>query len=90
MNELEEEFERAIHQENVRSKPLGYNPTRYRQMIDQYGGLNTAKRLLSKHEITQGLIDLYELDCLDESMEALVIQERFKPLFTESEIEEAY
>jgi len=58
-------------------------------MIDQHGGLGTAKRLLAKPEIQEGLIRLWELGLLDRSMEALVIQELFMPLFTKEEIAEA-
>ena len=58
-------------------------------MIDKYGGVGTAKRLLAKEEIQEGLMKLWELQCLDHSMEALVIQERFRPLFSDREIAEA-
>jgi hypothetical protein len=48
-------------------------------IIDQYGGLGAAKRLLAKPNIQEGLTKLWELGLLDQSMEALVIQERFEP-----------
>jgi hypothetical protein len=61
----------------------------FRQMIDQFGAVEAAKRLLISRDIQTGLIRLWELQALDRSMEALVIQERFTCLFTEDEIEEA-
>ena len=63
---------------------------RFRQMIDQFGAVETAKRLLSHHDIQTGLMRLWELHALENSMEALLIQERFRCLFTEEEIEEAH
>lgn len=66
-----------------------YYATYFKQMVDQHGGLGAAKRLLAKPEVQEGLMRLWELHQLDHSMEALVIQERFHPLFTEAEIAEA-
>ena len=62
---------------------------RFRQMIDEHGAVDAAKRLLATQEIQTGLMRLWELKALDESMEAPVIQERFRQLFTEEEIVEA-
>jgi hypothetical protein len=58
-------------------------------MVDKFRGVGAAKRLLIKQEIQEGLMKLWELQCLDQSMEALVIQERFRPLFSDQEIAEA-
>ena len=89
MHNLEEQFHHAMMSGNEKAKLLGYNATYFQRMIDQYGSLETAKRLLAKPGIQEGLMRLWEMGCLDESMEALVIQERFRPLFTEAEIAEA-
>ena len=63
---------------------------RFRQMIDEYGAVEAAKRLLATREIQTGLMRLWEMKSLSKSMEALVIQERFRPLFTEEEVAEAH
>ncbi len=63
---------------------------RFRQMIEQHGSIDAAKRLLASREIQTGLLRLWELSALDKSMEALVLQERFKTLFSEEEIQEAH
>jgi hypothetical protein len=89
MNKLEEEFHHAVMSGNENAKKLGYNATYFQRMIDQYGSLETAQRLLAKQDIQEGLMRLWELGCLDESIEALVIQDRFRSLFTEAEIAEA-
>ena len=62
---------------------------RFRQMLGEYGGVGTAKRLLAKGDIQAGLFELSQLNRLDISMEAYVIQDRFKTLFTPPEITEA-
>ncbi len=62
---------------------------RFRQMIEEHGAVEAAKRLLATQEIQTGLMRLWEMKSLSKSMEALVIQERFRSLFTEEEIAEA-
>jgi hypothetical protein len=62
---------------------------RFRQMLGEYGGVGTAKRLLAKPDFQTGLFELSRLHSLSKSMEAFVIQERFRPLFTAAEIAEA-
>jgi hypothetical protein len=72
------------------AKQHDYYATYFKRMIDEYGGVGAAKRLLAKNEIQEGLMKLWEFYLLDKSMEALVIQERFQSLFTEDEIQEAH
>ena len=64
---------------------LDYRPIRFRQMVQQHGGVAAAKRLLSGPVAQSGLTTLWELGRLDISMEALVVQERWKPLFSDGE-----
>ncbi len=62
---------------------------RFRQMLGEYGGVETAKRLLAKGEIQSGLWELAQINTLDKSMEAYVIKENFLPLFCKEQIDEA-
>ena len=89
MNTLAGQFHHAMIGVYENAKQYDYYATYFKQMIDQYGGLDAAKRLLATPEIQAGLIKLWELRILSKSMEALVLQERFRPLFTEGEIAEA-
>lgn len=73
---------RSIYEQTLK---LGYNPSRFRQMVEQYGGVNTAKRLLATPEVQEGLMKLWELGELEISMEAIVLQDRFASLFTDEE-----
>ena len=58
-------------------------------MIQEYGAVEAAKRLLVTRDIQTGLMRLWDLHALSKSMEALVIQDRFRPLFSDEEIAEA-
>ena len=64
---------------------LGYRPTYFLRMVGEHGGVAAAKRLLSAPEAQAGLTRLWELGRLDISMEALVVQERWRPLFSDAE-----
>jgi hypothetical protein len=89
MNELERQFHHAMIGVYEYAKKHDYFATYFKGMVDRYGGLGAAKRLLATGEIQEGLMKLWELKSLDHSMEALVIQERFRALFSEEEIAEA-
>jgi hypothetical protein len=87
-----EEIERHFHKSMMGIADFAnqqYFGMRFRQMIEEHGAVDTAKRLLEAREIQTGLHRLWELGSLDKSMEALVIQERFRELFTPAEINEA-
>ena len=89
MTSLEDQFHHAMIGVYQNAKEHDYFATYFKRMLDDYQGVETAKRLLAKQEIQAGLRKLWELKLLSQSMEALVIQERFKPLFTDAEIAEA-
>jgi hypothetical protein len=63
-----------------------YNAVRFNQMVQQYGGVTTAKRLLASNHYPEGLTRLWELKRLDISMEALVLQSPWCDLFTNEEL----
>jgi hypothetical protein len=87
--ELQRDFHRAMLGVYRQARGLGYNATRFLQMVEELGGVQAAKLLLAKPGLQTGLEWLWEHHKLDISMEALVLQERFRPLFSEGEIREA-
>jgi hypothetical protein len=87
---LEEEFTRALEGTVEAAKARNYVPTYFMQMLAEHGGIETAKRLLAKSEPQTGLFELWHLDLLKDSMEAVVLQEKFRPLFSEIELAEAH
>lgn len=84
------ECTRALERTVEMARSSGYNPSYFTQMLDTIGGIETAKRLLASKKPQIGLFKLYDLDLLDESMEAVVLQERFQCLFTDGELKEAH
>jgi hypothetical protein len=89
MPTLEQEFQAGMINVWETAAQRGYHATYFKQMLDQYGGVQAAKRLLAGANAQSGLFKLYELGLLAYSAEALVIQERFAPLFSQAEIQEA-
>ena len=59
-----------------------YSATRFRQMVDRRGGVETARRLLSKPDVSSGFLKLKEAGKLDLTMEYLILQRDFTSLFT--------
>ena len=72
------------------ARKRGYVAAYFLQMLEDYGGVETAKRLLAKSEPQTGLFELWQLNLLHESMEAVVLQDKFKGLFTADELAEAH
>lgn len=89
MPRLEDEFHSELLSLYEKAKGLDYLSNYFKQMLDRYGGFKTAKRLLAESKPQQGLYSLWELDALDISLEATVLKDRFRPLFTSEELDEA-
>ncbi len=82
---LEGEFHRAMLNIYDTAAELDYRPILFLQMVHEHGGVETARRLLGAPEPQEGLTTLWKLGRLDTSMEALVVQERWMPLFNDDE-----
>lgn len=83
--------EDAFHQKMIEvyekaKKECRYNAVRFHQMVQQNGGLATAKKLLASNHYPEGLTRLWELKRLDISMEATVLQEPWRDLFSPVEL----
>ena len=84
-------LEDAFHQKMVevyeRAKTeCHYHAGYFHQMVLRDGGLAAAKKLLASKQYPEGLTRLWELKRLDLSMEALVVQEPWRSLFTGEEL----
>ena len=87
MEGLEDRFERRMREiYEQAADECNYRPTRFLQMVNERGGLETAKIMLSKDDHPEGLTRLWEEGRLDISMEAAVLQEPWCALFTEAEL----
>ncbi|MCW5851476.1 MAG: hypothetical protein KIT87_15495 [Anaerolineae bacterium] len=87
MSEAQEAFESAVRDAfKEMHGALGYNPRRALNMVNQYGAVDAARRLLyMPGETSQGLETLWEHHRLDLSIEALMLKPEFASLFTEDE-----
>lgn len=68
------------------SKAIGYTPTKFKQMVANEGGLQTAKRLINSKQLSDGFAALAEKNRLDLTVEALVLQKKYGQLFTAEEL----
>lgn len=66
-----------------------YKPSRFLSMINQQGGVETARQLAGAPNPSEGFTVLWELGRLDLSVEALVTRDEFRGLFTDDVIERA-
>ena len=84
---FENELKRKVQQAN---EECNYFPVIYIRMIEQYGGVGTAKQLIAKGIKTGCLSDGYKRLCVlnrrDLTMEDSVCKPQYAPLFTEEEI----
>jgi hypothetical protein len=84
--DLEKQFHKDMVGIYERAKnECGYVATRFIQMVADKGGLATAKELIIKDDDTYGFERLYELKRLDLSVEALVLDNEYRSLFTSYE-----
>lgn len=67
-------------------RECNYNATYFLQMVAEMGGVLAAKKLLDSPDISHGLIALWNCGRLELSMEALVLQPEWQPLFTAEEL----
>jgi Schlafen, AlbA_2 len=87
MTPLEHEFEDAMLDIYEQAKRYNYYPNYFVRMVHEYHGVGAAKKLLAAENAQQGLFKLWEIKKLDLSMEALVAQDKYAPLFEAEEIE---
>ena len=88
---LEKEFEDALRGTYEAARKRGYIATYFLQMLEEYGGVETAKKLLAKSEPQAGLFELWTLGLLHESMEAVIWDNpKYHVFFTSDEMGEAH
>ena len=81
MSNLETDFYQAMIHIYQEAEDFDYFATRFRMMVEQHGGVETARRLLSAGNAQEGLTRLWELNRLDLSVEYHVLHPRFQELF---------
>ena len=91
MDKIALQFENELKDKMLRAKKeCQYNPTRFIQMLSQYGGVDTAKRLIASGiasgNSSDGYTTLYLCGRLDLTMEQSVCKLEYQSLFTTEEI----
>ncbi len=89
MDPLESEFENRLHDSIRESIRLGYNPTRFVEMMNAHGGRDTAKRLVASGEIQDGLRRIVQMGHPELSVESIMLEPQFGLLFTKQELDAA-
>ena len=87
-DELNTRFELAMRDIYKRARlEADYNATRYLQMLDQNGGLETAHILINSPTVSDGYTALWERGRLDLTVEALIWDNpEYQELFTDNEL----
>jgi hypothetical protein len=83
LDQLERKFHRAmvgIYETSKRE--LGYDATRFLQMLSEQGGVATAKHLLWNNAPSEGFTTLWSHGRLDLTVEAHVLDPEFESLFS--------
>ena len=89
MDEFAEQFEQRLLDSIRDSIELGYNPTRFRDMLNTWGGVGVAQRLVASGEIQDGIKKLVAMGHPELSMESIMLEPQFTVLFTAGELEAA-
>lgn len=83
--------EQAFHSDmlagSVRlKKEIGYNPTRFNQMVAEHGGPEAVRLLLKGRDASDGFTTLWEHGRLDMSCEAMASLPWYAQLFTDDQL----
>lgn len=62
-----------------------YNATRFLSMLNEMGGLQTARTLLHAPAVSDGYTALWERHRLDLTVEAVILESEWEPLFSDHE-----
>jgi hypothetical protein len=81
---LEQQFTRQLLRlHELAKESCNYNATRSLRMIYELGGVATARELVLSSELSQGFTAMWECGRLDLTIEATILQEPWRQLFTE-------
>ncbi len=86
---LRDEFDTQVRSAIGRCYELGYTPSRFEQMIEAAHPVEVAKRLVVSGEFQHGVKELTKLGHQELTIEGIMQQERFSPLFTQAELDAA-
>lgn len=83
------DVEKAFHARMIdiykAAKEIGYTATRFLGMVNDHGGLQTARILLRAPTVSDGYTALWERGRLDLTVEAVILEHAWHDLFTPEE-----
>ncbi|WP_139891389.1 EVE domain-containing protein [Bacillus sp. D386] len=82
IKQLEMQFHKDMLGIYENAKKIGYNASRFKQMVANQGGLNVAKKFINNNEPSEGFTSLWELGRLDLTVEVLILNQKYHDLFT--------
>ena len=86
---LRDEFEAEVRSAIDKCYDLGYIPSRFEQMIESAHPVEIAKQLVVSGEFQHGIREPTKLGHQELTIESIMQQERFSPLFTSAEVQAA-
>lgn len=85
-NQLRQEFLRAV---GICINQYGYRPTRFLQILENQGPVNTAIQLVMEPTYHEGFTKLWELNRLDLTVEAIIRRNPYNRLFVQEVLDRA-
>jgi len=85
MSDIEKTFDQDMVKTYQEAVKIGYRPARFLQMLNESGGVATARIILAQPNTTDGFATLWEKKRLDLSVEALVLKPEYIPLFSDED-----
>lgn len=90
IEELSGEFADRLREAIELCRGLGYSPSRFEQMLNgSPSAASLARKLVVSSELQDGLKRIAKLGRLELSMESIMLEEKFKPLFSDQVLQAA-
>jgi uncharacterized protein YktB (UPF0637 family) len=83
MTKLDELFEARVRSAVAKCRELGYNPNDFQQMLDSSNAVTLAQKLVTSGNIQSGLKKLSSLGKPELSIESIMLEPEFHPLFSQ-------
>lgn len=87
--DLEKELALRFRDSISQSRSFGYDPSEFERMLNDYGAIGVAKKLIKASNPQSGFRRLINENRVDLTMEKIMLEEQFSSLFTEGELEAA-
>jgi hypothetical protein len=78
---LDSDFEDACERAIAECEALGYSPTIWRAMVNRWGAVKAAKRLLESGDVQEGFDRLVRMGRIDLTLESAVLDPAWDDLF---------